>query len=164
MEQTQVPKLNRDARTAETRAKTAQRRPWARPSRLDAPTPPAGFKYRWIRASVNGFEDKQHVYGKLREGYELVRIEEIPEEMRDHTPTMDDGKYQGVVSVGGLMLAKIPEETVAERNAYYREKAREQLQAVDNDMMRENAHSSMRINRPERNSRVTFAGPREGEG
>jgi hypothetical protein len=169
MEHSQIPKLgdskiNRTPRTEETRVATAQRRPWARPSRLDAPQAPEGFKYRWIRASVNGFEDKQHVYGKIREGYELVRIEELPESERDHTPTMDDGRYKGVVSVGGLMLAKIPLETVEERNAYYRNKAREQLQAVDNDMMRENSHSSMRINRPERDSRVTFNGPRGNGG
>jgi hypothetical protein len=77
---------------------------------------------------------------------------------------VDDGKYQGVVSVGGLMLAKIPLETKAERNAYYAKAARDQLQAVDNDMMRENAHSSMRINNPERTSRVSFNAPRDSEG
>jgi hypothetical protein len=100
------------------------------------------------------------VFGKLREGYELVRIEEVAEEYRDFLPTVDDGKYQGVVAVGGLMLAKIPLETKAERNAYYEQRSKEQLQAIDNDMMRENAHSSMRINNPERDSRVTFNAPR----
>jgi hypothetical protein len=58
------------------------------------------------------------------------------------------------------MLAKIPLETKAERNAYFLQKARDQIQAIDNDMMRENAHGSMRINNPERDSRVTFSGPR----
>jgi hypothetical protein len=75
-------------------------------------------------------------------------------------PTVDDGKYKGVVAVGGLMLAKIPLETKEERNAYFLQKAREQIQAIDNDMMRENAHGSMRIGNPERDSRVTFSGPR----
>ena len=157
-------KIDRGSRTDKTREATARRRPWVRPSRLDAPPAPAGYDYRWIRAEVNGHVDKQHVYGKLREGYELVRIEEVPEEYRDMLPTVDDGKYQGVVSVGGLMLAKIPLETKAERNAYYAKAARDQLQAVDNDMMRENAHSSMRINDPERTSRVSFNAPRKGEG
>ncbi len=71
-------------------------------------------------------------------------------------PTMDDGKHAGVISVGGLLLAKIPNETVEERNAYFRQRAQEQLHAVDNEMMRENAHSSMRIQSPERSSRTTF--------
>ena len=157
-------KIDRGSRTEKTREATARRRPWVRPSRLAAPPPPPGYDYRWIRSEVNGHVDKQHVYGKLREGYELVRIEEVPEEYRDMLPTVDDGKYQGVIAVGGLMLAKIPKETKAERTAYFDKAARDQLQAVDNDMMRENAHSSMRINNPERTSRVSFNAPRNGEG
>jgi hypothetical protein len=99
------------------------------------------------------------VYSKLREGYELVRPENIPEEYRATLPTMDDGKHAGVISVGGLLLAKIPDETVEERNAYFRQRAQEQLHAVDNEMMRENAHSSMRIQSPDRTSRTTFRQP-----
>ena len=71
-------------------------------------------------------------------------------------PTIEDGKHAGVVSVGGLILARIPNETLKERNAYYNRKAQEQMSAVDNEMMRENAHSSMRIEAPTRSSRTTF--------
>jgi len=141
-----------------TRAKETRRKPWAPPSRLDAPPAPEGYKYRWIRAEVNGFDDKQNVYGRMREGYELVRAEELPEEYRATLPTLDEGKHAGIVSVGGLLLAKIPVETVDEREAYYRTKAREQMSAVDNEMMRENAHSTMRLQNPERSSRTTFGG------
>lgn len=148
--------IDRASRGASTREKEVRRKPWAPPSRLDAPPAPAGFKYRWIRSEINGFEDKQHVYGRLREGYELVRNEDLPEEYRNTLPTIEDGRHAGVVSVGGLMLAMIPEETVEERNAYFQSKARDQLHAVDNEMMRENAHSSMRIQSPERSSRTTF--------
>ena len=52
-----------------TREKETRRKPWAPPSRLDAPPAPEGYKNRWIRSEVNGYEDKQHVYGRLREGY-----------------------------------------------------------------------------------------------
>ena len=44
-------------------------------------------------------------------------------------PTMDDGKHAGVVSVGGLLLAKIPNETRDERNAYYHDRAQQQQDA-----------------------------------
>lgn len=71
-------------------------------------------------------------------------------------PTIEDGRHAGVVSVGGLMLARIPLETIKERNDYYQKRSREQLEAVDNEMLRENAHSSMRIQNPERTSRTTF--------
>ena len=36
------------------------------------------------------------------------------------------------------------------------------MEAVDSDMMRENSHSTMTINKPDRQSRVTFGGPKEG--
>jgi hypothetical protein len=137
-------KLTIDRAPRATREKEARRKPWA------------GFQHRWIRAEINGFDDKQHVFGRLREGYELVRNEELPEEYRDTLPTIEDGKHAGVISVGGLLLARIPNETLAERNAHYNRKAREQISAVDNELMRENAHSTMRIQNPERSSRTTF--------
>jgi len=151
--------IDRANRSASTRAKEERRKPWAPPSRLDAPPAPEGFEHRWIRAEVNGYEDKKNVYSKLREGYELVRIDELPEEYQHLLPTVEDGKHAGVISVGGLLLARIPKETLKERADYFRQKARDQLQAVDNEMMRENAHSSMRIQSPERSSRTTFRQP-----
>ena len=151
--------IDRASRSAESRDKQTRRKPWRPPSRLDAPPAPDGTQYRWIRAEVNGNLDNQNVYSKLREGYELVRPENVPEEYRNMLPTMDDGKHAGVISVGGLLLARIPKETLKERADYFRQKARDQLQAVDNEMMRENAHSSMRIQTPERSSRTTFRQP-----
>ena len=123
-------KLTIDRAPRTTREKEARRKPWAPPSRLDAPPAPPGYKHRWIRAEINGFDDKQHVYGRLREGYELVRNEELSEEYRDTMPTIEDGKHAGVISVGGLLLARIPEETVAERNEHYGRKAQDQIKSV----------------------------------
>lgn len=152
-------KITIDRAARPTRDKESRRKPWAAPSRLDTPPPPEGYGYRWIRAEVNGFSDKQNVYSSMREGYELVRLEELPEEYQAMLPTIEEGKHAGVVSVGGLLLAKIPNETAEERNVYFRQRARDQMMAVDNEMMRENAHSTMRIETPERSSRTTF-GPR----
>jgi len=152
-------KLTIDRASRASREKETRRRPWTPPSRLDAPPAPDGFQHRWIRAEVNGFDDRQNVYGRLREGYELVRLEELPEEYQGMLPTIEDGKHAGVVSVGGLLLARIPNETVEERNAYFAKKAQDQLTAVDNELLRENAHSSMRIQAPERSSRTSFRKP-----
>ncbi|MGB1877566.1 MAG: hypothetical protein ACPHGY_11720, partial [Rhodospirillaceae bacterium] len=63
--------------------------------------------------------------------------------------------------VGGLILARIPVETIAERNEYFAQRNADQMQAVDHDMMRENAHSTMTISKADRQSRVTFGGPRK---
>jgi len=65
--------------------------------------------------------------------------------------------------VGSLLLARIPEETVAERNAYYSSRSRDQMQAVDNDLMKSNAHDSMRITKPSRQSRTVFGSPKADE-
>jgi hypothetical protein len=146
---------NRTARESESREKTARRRPWSPPSRLDAPPAPYGYKHRWIRAEAGGVEDRTNIAGRLREGYELVRGDEYPD---FPAPTVQDGRHAGVISVGGLLLARIPEETVEERNAHYRKAAGDQMQAADNELMKSNAHSSMVIERPTRRSRVSFGG------
>ena len=150
--------VKRTSRANQTREKTAQRKPWAPPSMLDAPPAPEGFKHRWIRAETRGFDDTKNISAKLREGYELVRRDEYPD---FEAPVIDSGKYEGVFGVGGLMLARIPDETVAERTAYFNSRSSDQMQAVDSDMMRENAHSTMTISKADRQSRVTFGGPQK---
>jgi hypothetical protein len=74
----------------------------------------------------------------------------------DMYPTLEEGKNAGVIAVGGLMLARIPEETVEERTEYYRGQTRNQMKAVDENLMREQ-HPSMPIHN-DRQSRVTFGG------
>jgi hypothetical protein len=157
---TNVPKLNRSARETDSRETTARRKSWAPPSRLDAPPAPQGYKHRWIRAESGGQEDRINVTGKLREGYELVRADEYPE---FSSPSVDDGRHAGVISVGGLLLARIPEETAQERREYYESRTHDQLLAVDNDLSKSNGHSSMRIQNPTRQTRVSFGGPKSSE-
>ncbi|MCP4282037.1 MAG: hypothetical protein GY776_18835 [Alteromonas sp.] len=147
---------DRTPRANKTREKTAARKPWAPPSMLDAPPAPEGYTHRWIRAETRGFDDTKNISAKLREGWELVRQDEYP---HFESPVVETGKYAGVFGVGGLMLARIPNETIAERSAYFASRNKDQMEAVDQDMMRENAHSTMTINKPDRQSRITFGGP-----
>ena len=145
---------NRTSRSAETRAKDTARKPWRPPSMLETPPAPEGYSYRWIRAEIVGQEDRKNVTARLREGFDLVRAEELD---GLEIPTLDDGKHAGVVSVGGLLLAKIPDETRQERNAYFQGRAQTQQDAVDNDLMQESDPASP-ILRPERKTSVTFGG------
>ena len=150
---------DRTERSTQSREKTTRRKPWAPPSRLDAPDPPEGFKLRWIRTSSRGEDDSMNVHAKLREGWEPVRADQYP---NADFATIDEGKHAGVIGNGGLMLARMPEETVKERNAYYRDRTRDQMTAVDQDLMKEQ-HPSMPISN-ERQSRVSFGGrPRDSE-
>tara|TARA_R110000823_G_scaffold91524_1_gene201585 strand:- start:418 stop:894 length:477 start_codon:yes stop_codon:yes gene_type:complete len=150
--------INRTSRANQTREKTAARKPWAPPSMLDAPPAPDGFKHRWIRAETRGYDDRKNISAKLREGWVLVRQDEYPD---FESPVVESGKYEGVFGVGGLMLARIPVETIQERTDYFQQRNADQLEAIDSDMMRENAHSTMRISNADRQSRVTFGGPRK---
>ena len=152
-------KSTRTLRSNNTRAKQARREPWKPPSMLDAPPAPEGFRHRWIRAEVMGFDDRKNVAARSREGWELVRGEDHPD---FEIPTIEDGKHAGVIGVGGLLLAKIPEEIVEERKEYFQSMTRNQMTAVDNDLAREQ-HPAMPISKPDRHSRVTFGGPQKEE-
>jgi len=143
--------IDKSPRTAHTRAKSSKSQPWRPPSTLDAPPPPEGFVHRWIRESVMGYDDKKNLSARLREGFELVRADEYPD---FEAPTIQDGKHAGVIGVGGLVLARFPDEMREQRNDYYRQRTKDQMTAVDNDLMREQ-HPSMPIEN-NRQSRVTF--------
>jgi hypothetical protein len=153
-------KIDRTARAAETRQKTERRKAWTRPSDLDAPPAPPGYRHRWIRKEAGGQDDSKNIAGKLREGYELVRAEEYPDFV---VPSIQNGIHAGVIGVGDVVLARIPEETAEERREYYSQRTSDQITAVDNDLMKTNAHDTLRVIKPERQSRVTFGGPRKGE-
>ena len=158
-ETTALPKSTRTPRSNSTRAKQARREPWKPPSMLDAPPAPDGYRHRWIRAEVMGFDDRKNVAARSREGWELVRGEDHPD---FEIPTIEDGKHAGVIGVGGLLLAKIPVEVVEERKEYFQSMTRNQMAAVDNDLAREQ-HPAMPISKPDRHSRVTFGGPQKEE-
>jgi hypothetical protein len=146
---------SREPREAQTREKKAARKPWAPPSALDAPNPPEGYVHRWVRLEIRGQDDRKNVMARLREGWEPVRADEYPD---FESPIVEEGKFEGVIGVGGLILCRIPIETVQERDAFFASKTQNQMDAVDNDMMRDGTHPSMSISRPERQSRVTIGG------
>ena len=143
------------SRESETREKVSRRKPWAPPSSLDAPPAPAGFKHRWIRAESVGQMDQKNVSARLREGWEFVRSDEYPD---TEWPQIDTGKYNGVIAVGGLMLARIPKETVKERSDYFAQVTQDKDDAIANDPLKDQ-HPSMPISK-ERSTRVSFGGKR----
>ena len=149
-------KDNKTSRASQDRSKTERPKVWVPPSSLDAPPAPDGFRYRWIRAESVGFQDTKNISGRLREGYELVRAEEV-ENSSDY-PVLDEGKYKGVIGVGGLLLAKVPVEIAKRRQDYMSSKHKDRNEAVANDLLKEQ-DQRMPIN-VDRQSRVTFGGPR----
>ena len=147
---------NKSSRASQTRAKEQRKAVWTPPSYLDTPNAPTGFRHRWVRVEILGFVDTKNVQGRLRSGYELVRADEYPE---DDYPAIPDGKYQGVIGHGGLVLTRVPEEIAQARAEYNAKLAGEQMEAVDNDLMKEQDRR-MPIN-IDRQSRTTFGGTKK---
>ena len=146
----------RTSRASQTRVKEERKKVWTPPSSLDAPPAPDGYKHRWLRAESMGFDDTSNMSAKLRSGYELVRADQYPDA---NYPTVQDGKYKGVIGVGGLLLARIPEEIVESRKEYFAKQTKDKSDAIENDLMKEQ-HPSMPINN-ERQTRVTFGGTKK---
>ena len=144
------------SRASQTRTKAEAKKVWTPPNSLDAPPAPKGFRHQWIRAESMGYQDTKNVAASLREGYELVRADEYPDQ--DY-PQMSEGKYAGVIGVGGLLLARIPEEIALQIDEYYKQRTRDKEEAINNDLMKER-QAGMKFN-SESSSSVTFGGTKK---
>ena len=144
------------SRAAVTRSKTERPKVYKPPSSLDAPPAPDGFRHRWIRAESVGFQDSKNIFGRLREGYELVRADEYKD---SDYPVVTDGKYAGVIGVGGLLLARIPEELATARSQYQKTLSEGQDEAIENDLLKDQDRR-MPI-KVDRSSKHTFGGTKK---
>jgi|TARA_Y100001938_G_C7875927_1_gene322615 hypothetical protein len=147
-------KVNKTSRKLDTRETKARARGWVPPSSLDAPEPPEGFHHRWVRAEYRGQQDEKNVMGRLRSGYEPVMASEYPD--RVDLPSIAEGKWKGVIGVGGLILMRCPIEVKEDRDAYFAGKTTDQNKSVENDLHKDE-HPAMPIHQ-DRQSRVTFGG------
>ena len=144
------------SRAAVTRSKTERPKVYKPPLSLDAPPAPDGFRHRWIRAESVGFQDSKNIYGRLREGYELVRADEYKD---SDYPTVTEGKYAGIIGVGGLLLARIPIELAEARMAYQRTQTEGQDESIENDLLKDqDKRMPIKI---DRNSKHTFGGTKK---
>jgi hypothetical protein len=142
---------NRLDRELETREKTARKTAWKRPEVLPSPTPEEGYTYRWIRVANQGQVDATNVSSKLREGWTAVKASDHPEIT---LVTIENDRFKDNVVIGGLMLCKAPIELANERNEHYSQQTASQMNAVDNNLMRENDPRMPLFN--DRKSKVTF--------
>lgn len=142
---------NRLDRELDSRERKTRRRSWARPELLPTPNPEPGWDFHWVRISTLGQADPMNISSKLREGWEPVKAVDHPEIV---TMSVENDKFKDNIVIGGLMLCKTPTELVEDRNAYYQQQADSQMQAVDNNFMRENDPRMPLF--AERKSKVTF--------
>jgi hypothetical protein len=125
------------ATRAEAGTRESEERPktWTPATTLPEPDKLPGFAYRWIRVSTLSQPDPRNISGKLREGWEPVRIEEQPAFKLFVDPS---SRFKDNIEVAGLLLCKAPEEFVKQRKAHYARITRQQAEAVDNNFMKEN--------------------------
>lgn len=126
---------NRLTRELQNRAQQERPKQWAPAELLPEPDKEPGFAYRWVRIATLNKADPKNISGKLREGWEPVRIEEQPKFRLLVDP---DSRFKDNIEVDGLLLCKTPEELVKQRNDYYAGQTQAQTLAIDNSFMREN--------------------------
>ena len=126
---------NRTPRNVETRSLAERPKQWKPAELLPEPDKLPGYAYRWIRISTLNTADARNLSGKLREGWEPVRIEEQPKFKLLVDP---DSRFKDNIEIGGLLLCKTPQEIVDQRTAYYENQTQAQTDAVDNNLMRQN--------------------------
>lgn len=123
------------ARELDTRDTQERPKQWAPAETLPEPDKQPGFAYRWIRISTLDKADPRNLSGKLREGWEPVKVSEQPKFQLLIDPA---SRFKDNVEIGGLLLCKTPEEFVEQRNKHFEAQTQAQTTAIDNSFMREN--------------------------
>ena len=126
---------NRNPRELENRVTAERPKQWSPPELLPEPIKEAGYSYRWIRTSTLNNADPRNLSAKLREGWEPVKIEEQPQFQLLVDPT---SRFKDNIEIGGLLLCKTPIEFVEQRTSHYARQSEGQIEAVDNNLMRQN--------------------------
>ena len=126
---------NRLARELENRESAQRKQVWTPPQTLPEPKPQEGYVFRWIRTSMMGQADPTNTSAKLREGWEPCKAEDYPELMLQADP---NGRFKGNIEIGGLLLCKAPEDLMKQRDSFYANQSKAQINSVDNSFMRLN--------------------------
>lgn len=122
-------------RELEKRESTQRKVTWTPPQVLPSPKEQPGWVHRWIRTSLMGTADPTNTSAKLREGWEPCKAEDYPELMLQADP---NSRFKGNIEIGGLLLCKAPDELMKQRDNFYTRQAESQMDAVDNNFMRQN--------------------------
>jgi hypothetical protein len=125
---------NRTPREIQTRIADERPKQWQAPELLPEPDKQSGYAYRWIRVSTLNNADPRNLSGKLREGWEPVKVEEQPKFQLLIDP---NSRFKDNIEIGGLLLCKTPEEFVQQRTDHYTKQTQAQTEAVDNNLMRQ---------------------------
>lgn len=126
---------NRKDRELATREMDTRPKTWKRPETLPMPDDKPGWKHRYIRVATRGESDPMNISSKLREGWEPCLATDYPE---IELLVTENARFKDNIVIGGLMLCRMAEEMVDQRNAFYADQVKRQLQTVDSNLMSQN--------------------------
>lgn len=155
----QVVRAPREAQARDTEIRGLQERDpeqfrkyqWKPSEALPMPVAPPGWHYRFVRRSIRGEEDVSNFGRYMREGWVTVPLADHPELA---TSVDANAKNSSLIQIGDLILCKIAKEVVAARQQYFESMNARQMEAVDNNLMRENDPRMPLFNN--RESKVAF--------
>ena len=119
----------RTTRDQETREQNKPRYVYRPPSSLPDPNPDPDYVFHWVAVSIAGQSNDTNVSQKFRDHW-------IPCKAVDYPELQVTGNKDGNVEIGGLLLCKKPKEMAEARDDYYDQKARNQMESVDNSFLR----------------------------
>lgn len=121
------------SREAQARANTGDS--YVPPSTLPTPNPDPGKAFRWVATHVMGVLDPKTTSERFRDRWSPVKASDYPE-------LGVAGDKDGNVEIGGLMLCSKPREHAVIRAKHFEQVGAQQMNAVDNNFMREVGGSS----------------------
>ena len=108
---------------------------WAPNEALPMPKHDPAWHYRYVRKSVGAWQDVSNYGRYMRNGWEPVPLSDHTELMTSINP---DAKNSNIIEIGALILCRIPTELKQKQDAYYQKLTNRQMEAVNNNLMREN--------------------------
>ena len=152
--------MSRIARSADTRESAARPKTYVPRAKLVAPTPPPGYKGRWIRIRSGATDDADNVSNREYEGYRFVTAEEAARwEGTDKWRGTQDS--EGIVSGRkDLRFAVNAVENTDARQDYYSGLAQRQMDEIDANMYKaaSEAPGHMTFREPKRRT-IVKTGP-----
>lgn len=129
-----VEPATRSPRSLETREHSERKKSWTAPSILPEPEPQDGYVFKWVRTGTRNQDDKLTYQKRIQEGWEPVVASDHPEIV---TSIGGAASSNGHIERGGLILCKMPEEMVQQRQAHYAGVARAQETSAEEHYMRD---------------------------
>ncbi len=115
------------------------------------------WELRLVRYLIQGEDDYRSIDGRLSEGYEFVRPEEIPQEYLSSFKIVN-GQRGGIVAVGDLCLMKVDTHLRKDRRRHYEQVTKEQLASVDINVLTKKGFQDLGTRSKLLNKEPTFQG------